>query len=202
MNVIGNPYAQEILRRFWRIPAATPIAPTVAPEIVPTFEVGKPPIEIASLGGWLPCVGSGESAAVAGQYSRITFGNLTSDRLMVLEGVYLGSTAMACRFGLGLTAPVQGRVGPRDSRYAAARPQAQIGAAASAGLVLTSGFGRCTIAAGFAAFPVGEWVLAPTTVSGGTAVIFEGETVNAQISATFFWRERLIGPASFEVTGL
>lgn len=200
MNVIGNNWAQELLRRFWRVPAATALAPTLGTEIVPTMDVGNPPIELASLGGTMPGVITGTIANVAGQYGRITIENPTgSSRLVRVFRLWIqADTAMYVRIATGaFSSPVLGvAAGSRDSRYTAARSRVIAGGTNAVAQVVTNNY------VNFYVPTTGAWIEYPAVLLPTSGVVVECATVNATLRVSAYFDERLAGPANFEVEGL
>lgn len=204
MNVIGSAWAQEILRRFWRVPAATALAPTLGTEIVPTFDLANPPVELASLGGVLPCQGYGGQGAVAGQYSRVTLNNNTPDRIYVVDRIRMwsagtGGFRIAIYPAAGTTG---GDVGVRDIRYSQNRPSAIIGCNSSVAQLVANDFLAGNLTVVNTDYTVeGPWVLPPGAAVSGYGLAIEKTAVNENLNVDFWWTERLVSPG-FEITGL
>lgn len=204
MNVIGVGWAQEILRRYWRVPAATALAPTLGTEVVPTFDLTDPPLELAALAGVLPCHGSGTQGIVGAEFGRISLNNNTSDRLFLVEGLWAwvgvaGPIGARYRI-LGAAGTTGGTVGVRDSRFATARIQGIIGQNTSAAQVVGTAYARVALTTSPLWIPY-TCTIAPVAAPGNGLVI-EAETGGVVISASFLWRERLLSPGGFELTGL
>lgn len=203
MNVIGISWAQEVLRRYWKVPAATALAPTLGTEVVPTFDLAQLAIELRTLGGEIPCLGYGGQVAVAGEYARVSLNNNTADRLIMTEGVFIwGAAASSCRFRVQSAAGTTGGVtGVRDGRIGSGRTLAIVGQNSAAAQIVTSNYGVLNYPLNAPFFYPIEAVL-PPGVTGGIGLVFENSTVNQNINVTYLYRERLVSPAGYEVTGL
>lgn len=195
-NVIGTGRFQEGLRRLFRVPAATPIAPTLASEIVPTLELGTPSIEQASLQGIVPCVMGHTVAAVAGQYSRVYLNALptTGGVMAVVRSFMVYQSAFnQFRFGFlaGTGAAPLNVTAVRDAgmlatqRWAYTLGGGTFAAQAFGGAGTAYGLDYCpgTVMSRSLEIP---YVLRP----GGPSLVWEGTAVNVSLTVCVVWEER------------
>lgn len=196
-EVQQNRWDQTIRRASGSIGPGSRVAETIA-ELFPMFDVENLPAELLFLSGWILGQGAEQRTAVVAERSLIQiFNPVDSGKLTVLTRVDLTTSnviGQQVRFGTTTTALALdvGNVIPRDTRAGIIAPlvtqvrsQTQPGNFGRFGLIhIVTGQNQTLEDQN------GIVVLAP-----GTGWTVATTVVNSELTASFFWRERVALPS-------
>lgn len=194
INTINQPEFNDQLQRRLNLTTPGPSS-TLAPEIMPVYDVSAPPVDTLWLQGVRLCGAIAQVAAVAGQQSTFRLRNPAGSGMVVqVERLQVrASTAMEIQAGLVIVnanMATAANGSPRDSRgrIAAANATQAIPSAetSAAPLLIISGSPALIHNNG----TLSSTYDVPFVITPGFAFDVVGMTVNIAMNVNVFWRER------------
>jgi len=191
LNQILQPRFSSMLSRYFAIRGAGSPAPTLAPEIAPSFDVNQmdDPPQFYTRGEKI-AGGAGSVVAVAAQHAYIQVINpVGSGQLVILDAVMASSAASAAAaiFSSGSFAPTNNLgASMRDSRWVNL-PVATVSGGTQVAPLITAGHVYRYVSNADPKYESQQIVLPP-----GTAFVVASLVVNNALTVGFTWRERTL----------
>lgn len=193
MNQIQGGRWEGLLSRFFNLKG--PVAPGLAPEIMPTFPVSPFGEELYYLLGTRLLFGTTQAGPVAAQYSQVNIRNDSTDSLVIVEGCMAFDGSGATYFSLargnnavGVAVTVAGRDGRSGLTITAGSVAGVVRQSTAVAITGTVGFNIGVTAANETAnfAPALPAILRPDD-----SLIVWNNVVNHSLFVSFCWRERV-----------
>jgi len=165
-------------------------APTLAPEISPSIDLGRLPDEWAGPAGYKIFLFGAIASAVAGELSYSGISNPAGSNVLVVVEAFMleGAGTYTLRFRVTDTPTVDAGVIPRDLRW----PAAQVGTShfISGAEAAATGAAMARFSTPAAATAMPAWTACRVVLAPGTNVVIEHGTVNTAFTNNWLWWER------------